>query len=314
MTAAPATLAVDLGGTNMRCALVAPGGRVQSRREVPTPHDGRGPEALTDLMAQVRADAESAQECAAAVVGVPGRVNYRSGTLEYAPNLPAGWVGKLGQAELGATLDLPVSLANDADLAAVGEAWFGAGRGVDDVAYLTLSTGVGAGVVLARQLVHGHRSMAEVGHTIIDLQASEAGRPATVEDLASGTAFGRMAAEAGLHGSGAELDAAVRARDPAALAVWDEVVAAAAATVVNLAWLFSPQTVVIGGGLGLVGDLLLEPMRTALAKSGPPALDEPITVVRASLGDDAGLIGAAAWREAFAPDDGVAASSSRARA
>jgi glucokinase len=247
------------------------------------------------------AEVHSHRRCDTAVVGVPGRVNYQSGALEYAPNLPPGWTERINRTELGEAVGIPVSLANDADLAAVGEAWFGAGQGVEDVVYLTLSTGVGAGVVLARRLVHGRRSMAEVGHTIIDLTAAALGEPATVEELASGTAFRRMAAEAGLTGTAAELDAAVNRGDPAATEVWGKVVSAAAGAVVNLAWLFAPQAIVVGGGLGLVGELVLNPLRDALARSGPPDLDQAIVVTRAALGDDAGLIGAAAWSEAFLP-------------
>jgi glucokinase len=165
--------------------------------------------------------------------------------------------------------------------------------------YVTFSTGVGAGVVLGRRLVHGRRSLAEVGHTILDLSAAARGRPATVEELASGRALGRLASGAGLSGSGPDTIAAVRRAEPGAAAVWDRVTAAAGAAVVNLAWLFSPEVVVVGGGLGLVGDLLLDPIRAALAASGPPGLDEPIAVVNATLGDDAGLAGAAAWSQAF---------------
>ena len=93
---------------------------------------------------------------------------------------------------------LSVSIANDADLAAVGEAWFGAGRDFADVAYLTVSTGIGAGIVTGGLLVHGGRSLAEVGHTVVDGEALADGRPATVEELGSGTALDRLAEEAGL--------------------------------------------------------------------------------------------------------------------
>jgi len=123
--------------------------------------------------------------------------------------------------------------------------------------------------------------------------------PHRLGDLA---ALGRIGLEAGLSGGGAEVVAAARAGEPGARAVWDRVAAAAAAGVVNLAWLFTPEMIVVGGGLGLVGDLLLDPMRTALAAVGPPALHPPIQVVQAALGDDAGLAGAAAWAEAFVPE------------
>src|SRR5258708_6544363 len=184
----PPTLAVDLGGTHMRCAVVAADGSVLHRSEVDTPRHGRrpGPEPLIELMRNV-ADGAG---CEHAVVGVPGRVNYEHGTLEYAPNLPPGWVGRLTEADLGAAVKLSVSLANDADLAAIGETWFGAGRAHTDVVYVTFSTGVGAGVVLARRLLHGRRSLVEVGHTIIDLGASSETGHGTLEGLASGTALG----------------------------------------------------------------------------------------------------------------------------
>ena len=292
------TLAVDLGGTHMRCAAVDASGQILARDEQPTPRDGRGPDVLVDLMASVHKE----HPCSAAVVGVPGRVNYQIGTLEYAPNLPAGWAQAITRDMLSTGIGIDVALANDADLAAVGEAWFGAGRQYDDVVYLTLSTGVGAGVVLARRLLHGRRSLIEIGHTVVDLTAAIDGRPATLEEHASGTAFLRLAGEAGLPATAPELDAAVRNADPATLVVWNHVVAAAAAGVVNLAWLFAPEVIVVGGGLGLIGDLLLDPLRTALATTGPPALHPPIRVMRAALGDDAGLTGAAAWGEAFHPE------------
>jgi glucokinase len=195
-------------------------------------------------------------------------------------------------------LAVPVALANDADLAAVGEAQFGAGRHYRDVVYLTLSTGVGAGVVFDGRLVHGRRSLAEVGHTVIDREAAAAGQPATLEDLASGTALARLAAEAGLDGDGATVVRLVEAGHPGARVVWDRVVEAAAIGVANLAHLYSPDVVVVGGGLGRVGSLLLDPIRAYLAGHGPRELT--VDVVGAALGDDAGLAGAAGWREAFA--------------
>jgi glucokinase len=288
-----ATLAVDLGGTHMRCAVVDDDGSVLDRREKPTPHDGTGAGALAELMASVHASAP----CGTAVVGVPGRVNYAEGTLEYAPNLPPGWVNEISEGYLASAVGLPVALANDADLAAVGEAWFGAGRQYDDVVYVTYSTGVGAGAVLARRLVHGRRSLLEIGHAVIDIGSGQ-----TLEELASGPALARLAREAGVIGSAPDVIAAVRSGDAAALAVWAKVATAAATGVVNLAWIFSPQVVVVGGGLGLVGDLLLTPMRSALASDGPPLLNPAIAVVSAQLGDDAGLAGAAGWGDAFVPE------------
>lgn len=289
-------LAIDLGGTKMRAALVDAGGAVCDRIECETPNE---PEidSLIDLARKVLRGADVDR----AVVGVPGRVDYRLGALEYAPNIPQGWVDALREPVLAKALGVEVSLANDADLAAVGEAWFGAGRSFADVAYLTISTGIGAGVVTGGLLVHGRRSVAEVGHTIVDGRELLAGRPATVEELGSGTSLSELAREAGLADDAPALVELVKQHDVTATRVFERVVYAAAIGAVNLAHLFTPDVIVVGGGLGLVGDLVLDPIRRLIAERGPRALPEPIAVVNAALGDDAGLTGAGAWERAFTP-------------
>src|SRR5215472_7328677 len=112
----------------MRCAAVAADGAVHHRAEADTPKGREGIAPLVDLMREVTSHAG----CESAVVGVPGRVNYEHGRLEYAPNLPEGWVAALTESDLTGAARLPVSLANDADLAAVGETWFGAGQAHTD--------------------------------------------------------------------------------------------------------------------------------------------------------------------------------------
>ncbi len=293
----PAVLAVDLGGTHMRCARVEAGGVVMDHMVQPTPHDGTGTEALTSLMASVR----SSGACTHAVVGVPGRVDYRSGVLEHAPNLPTGWLEGLSEEALSERMGCPVALANDADLAAVGEAFFGAGKDFSDVVYVTFSTGVGAGVIAGGILLHGRRSIAEVGHVVIALDRLP-GSPATLEDLASGSALRREALAAAVGETAQQVVAAALAGEPPARGLWDALVAAAGTGLANVAWLFSPEVIVVGGGLGLVGEPLLAPVRQALAAQGPPGMRPPVRVVAAELGDDAGLAGAAGWHRAFRPE------------
>jgi glucokinase len=288
-------LAVDLGGTSLRVSRTSPAGEVLDRREEKT---GDDPHRLVEVLQEVAKEGPVAH----AVVGVPGRVDYHLGRLEYAPNLDGGWVDILNESRLSDELGLHVSVANDADLAAVGEAWFGAGRDFADVAYLTVSTGIGAGIVTGGLLVHGGRSLAEVGHTVVDGEALARGEPATVEELGSGTALSRLAKEAGLDVSGKELVDQVRGGDEAAARVLTRVVTAAAIGAVNLAHLFTPDVIVVGGGLGLNGDLVLEPIRTLLDARGPRELPKEITVVNAALADDAGLAGAGAWHRAFRPE------------
>lgn len=292
--AEPPVLAVDLGGTRMRAAAVDADGSVLERCAQPTPQDADGPAALVDLATDVLA----AHPIQRAVVGVPGGVNYRDGQVEHAPNLPPHWPAELHEEVLAERLGVTVDLANDADVAAVGEAYAGAGRGVDDVVYLTVSTGVGAGVLLGGRLVHGHRSLAEVGHTVIDRRADRDGEPATLEALGSGTALAQAAADAGLPADGEKVTELAAAGDATARRVWDELAAVVAVGVANMAYLFSPEVVVLGGGVGRVGEMLLEPVRERLARHGPPGRSEPIGLRCAELGDDAGLAGGAAWRRA----------------
>jgi glucokinase len=294
----PTTLAVDLGGTQMRAALVDGEGVLHERHAEPTPQDASCPDALLALSGDVL-DTGNVQQ---AVIGVPGRVDYRTGRLEDAPNLPPHWADDLTEELLAEHLGVAVSLANDADLAAVGEAYFGAGRGHADTVYLTVSTGVGAGVVLGGRLVAGSRSLAEAGHTVIDRAAARRGEPATFEDLGSGTALERRAQEAGLPADGARIVELVHAGDRAATRIWDDLVAVITVGITNLAFLFSPSVVVLGGGVGRNGDLLIAPIRDHLERHGPPGLPTPIEVVVAGLGDDAALVGAAAWHRAHRED------------
>lgn len=291
-------LAVDLGGTSMRAGRTSADGTVTDRQERPTPPEPDAG-ALVGLCREVLRHGPPVQS---AVVGVPGRVDYGAGRLEMAPNLPPGWVDELSESQLSAALDLSVAVANDADLAAVGEAWFGAGRHHRDIAFITISTGIGAGVVTGGLLVHGRRSVAEVGHTIVDGEALVRGEPATVEQLGSGRALDRLAEEAGLPLGGPALVASVREGNEASAAVLARVVAAAAIGAVNVAHLFTPEVLVVGGGLGLNDDLVLDPIRRLLESRGPRGLAGPIEVVGAELGDDAGLAGAGAWSRAFVPE------------
>jgi glucokinase len=290
-------VAADIGGTQMRAALVDRRGNLLVRRVAATPDDD-APAALIALVASVCGE-RSHGEPSHAVVALPGSVDYEAGTLLWAPNLPAGWPEQLSSKVLSERLGLPTLVANDADAAAVGEATFGAGTGHADLAYLTVSTGIGAGVVHGGRLVRGHQSLAEVGHTVIDVAAWREGRPSTVEELGSGSGVARLAAEAGLGRLDArDVQAAASEGGEAALAIWHGAIAACAAAVTNLAMFFSPEMVVVGGGLGRQ-DAFFYAVRT-LVLARPEHLPAGLTVVRSALGDDAGLIGAAGWERAFA--------------
>lgn len=275
-------LAADLGGTRMRVAVFDDAGSLRERREDPTPRDD--PSALAHLIR--RSAAESALAVEAAVIGVPGVVSYAEGHSLGLTNLP-GWAPHLTETGLSGATGLPVRLANDADLAALGEHRFGAGRGVEDMVFVTVSTGVGAGVVIGGRLLRGRLSLAEAGQTIIDRREG-----ATLEQLASGRALERLAGGE----AGAAVVARARAGDARALATLREVAEALALGVFNLAHLFMPQRVVIGGGVAHAGELLIAPSRELLARCGCAA--SRAQVVQAEQIEDAGLLGAFAyWQE-----------------
>jgi glucokinase len=292
-------LAADVGGTQMRAALVGPEGEILLRRSAPTPAQSDVPAAFTSLVAAMAAE-DGHGSPSHAVVGLPGGVDYEAGRFLWAPNLPAQWPDQLSATGLRAQLHLPVSIANDADLAAVGEAWFGAGAKSAAVAYLTVSTGIGAGVVNAGRLVRGSRSLAEIGHVVIDWRAWRDGEPSTVEELGSGSGVTRQALEAGLGAaSSQEIEAGAAAGEPRAVAIWQQAIAACAAGVSNLVMSFSPSTVVIGGGMGRQ-DAFFGPLRDMVLQH-PGHHPSDLTIVRSTLGDDAGLSGAAAWARATEP-------------
>ena len=286
-------LSVDVGGTHLRVALVTADGQIRERHAIDTPHEDPHPSALVDLVRSL-GQRYSVRE---AVIGLPGRVNYDEGALEYVPHLPQQWLPELTRARLGAATGLRVHICNDAELAAAGESRFGAGKGFSDMVYLTISTGIGAGVVQGGTLVHGVRSMPEPGHTIVDVNAFPGGRW-SMEDFASGTSMGKRAREVGLGESGADVLAGLAAGDARAMKIWQEAVKVIRAGIFNMALWFSPQVVVLGGGIGLNAPGLVETINGWLDEHPPPGLPR-LVVVRAALGDDAGLVGGAAWSRMF---------------
>jgi predicted NBD/HSP70 family sugar kinase len=291
-------LAADVGGTQMRAALVGPEGEILLSRSARTPAESEVPAAFTNLVATLATEDEYGT-ATHAVVGLPGAVDYDAGRFLWAPNLPAQWPDQLSASGLSAQLGLPVSIANDADLAAVGEAWFGAGSKSSAVAYLTVSTGIGAGVVNGGRVVRGGRSLAEIGHVVVDWRAWRDGEPSTVEELGSGSGVTRQALEAGLGPlSSQEVEAGAAGGEPLAVEIWQRAIGACAAGVSNLVMSFYPSTVVIGGGMGRQ-DAFFCPLRDmVLQRPGHHPAD--LTIVRSALGDDAGLSGAAAWARATA--------------
>jgi len=217
---------------------------------------------------------------------------------------------------MGARLGRPVFIGNDANLAALGEWKFGAGRGQTDVLYLTISTGIGGGVISGgRMLVGAGGLAAEVGHmlAIPDGPLCSCGQRGHLEAVASGTAIARVAraklkAGDGLDSrvwdlAGGELDnvtaavvgAAAVGGDEFALRLITETGAFIGRTLSSLLHIFNPSVVIFGGGVSMLGDVLLGPIRATVRQYViSEAYWKPCPIVLAALGDDAGLVGAGA--------------------
>lgn len=300
-------IGIDLGGTQVRAALVD-GSRLLERAAERTDTAG-GPHAvlrqIARLIAQVAPDRAQVRGLG---ICAPGPLDTETGTILNIPTLP-GWDGLPLRDILADETGLPVALENDGIAAAYGEWRHGAGRGLRHLVYVTVSTGIGGGVVLDGRLLHGRQGMAgHVGHLPLAAQGPgcSCGAAGCFEALASGSALGRLAREA----AQGEPDSRLALRGPDGLTAREVVEAAREGDDLarrlledEAAWLglgfvailhaFSPEAIVMGGGVAEGFDLLEPGIRRAIRARAMPAFRE-VPVVRTGLGGNAGLIGAAA--------------------
>jgi len=304
-------LAVDLGGTNIRVARF-PSAQPPATNLSKTPtHAAEGTEAVVARILQaIDALAPPSRSGMRIGIGAPGPLDPRRGRVFGAPNLP-GWTDVPLRDLVAAHFGCPVAIGNDANLAALAEWRFGAGRGSSDMIYLTISTGIGGGVISDGRLLLGtHGLAAEVGHMTIQMDGPvcSCGQRGHLEAIASGPGIARIAAQRLAAGEAStlrdqadgkrELTAeavgrAARQGDPLASRVIDEAAVAIGCHLANLLHAYNPQVVVFGGGVMQLGDLLLPRIEaTARAQVMHPAYLEGFRIARAELGDDVGLIGA----------------------
>jgi glucokinase len=333
-------LALDLGGTRARAAVVNAAGQVLTRRSAPTPM-AEGVEAVLaacdGLLREVLEEhlAVGGTEPVAVGIAAPGPLHASSGTLIDPPNLHPGFRGLPLGPRIGDRLGLPWALERDTNVALLGEARFGAGRSFGDLVYLTISTGIGGAVMTDGRLLAGPDGVAgELGHMVVDMDGPTCGCGADghLEALASGTGIARAARDglaAGADGShlariaarlgSAPLSAAHVAEaedlgDRLAAAILDRARRALAAAIVSIVDIFDPDRVICGGGISLAqGDRLLGPARVAVERTAFRTQAARARVVVAALGDDSGLIGTVplvgsalpgASRRADSPNDG----------
>lgn len=304
-------VAVDLGGSELRVGLVEGGGKILAVATTPTDSRG-GPQAviaqIVALAARVRAEAEHPAPVGVGVAA-PGPLDSAAGIAIGPPTLE-GWHEVPLASLLEKQLGLPVRLENDANAAALGEWRFGAGRDVQNIVFVTVSTGIGGGVIANGRLLHGHRGLAaEIGQMTVDARSSESlfgGATGVWEALASGTALGRRAGRRALGADGARLRElagngpitarhvaeAARQDDRLAIALLDEEADLLGIGFANLLHLYSPERLIVGGGLGAALDLMASRIADTVRERALPAFRD-VPIVPAALGSRAGLIGAA---------------------
>lgn len=312
MSTPQAVIAVDLGGTHIRVAIVSDNGEMIHRDAIPT-NASNGPDSVIQRMSDLieHVVGEVAIDPAAPIgVASPGPLDARTGTVLYTPNLP-GWRNVRFTERLSELTGRSVRLANDGNCGALGEARFGSAQGVDNLVYLALGTGVGGGVISGGKLVDGVRGLgAEVGHVVIAMDGPRCscGGIGCLESFISGWSIKRDAemvattseGEALVRiANGGELHAGVVAEaaamgDPAARQIMQRVSRALGAGMGAFANIFTPQMIVIGGGVADIGTMLLEPAIEAMANYSFVDVRSDLTIGFSSLGKDTGLFGAAA--------------------
>ncbi len=306
-------IAIDLGGTQLRAALCTSDGTIHRRVKKKTRAE-RGPEAVLERVCQAAQEIWPSDDPLRAIsMLAPGPLDPFKGIVMGAPNLP-GWDHVPVRDILSARFDLPVFVGNDANLAGLGEHRYGAGRGVEDMIYMTISTGIGGGIVTGGKLFVGARGLAgEIGHMVIQPGGPlcGCGNRGCLEALASGTAIGHQAQTLAAHGRApailaaaggdvAQVDSksvgeAAAQGDKVARKLLDQAGRYIGIGVVNLMHLFNPQRFVLGGGVSQTGELLFKPIRrTVRRRTLIPQYHAGVDIVPAALGDDAGLLGALA--------------------
>ena len=309
-----AVLALDIGGTKLAVAVVTPDGRVHGFLVEPTRRE-EGPDAVlhrlfdlgTRSIAVARTEGVTAPVDAVGI-SCGGPLNAHTGVLLGPLHLP-GWVNvpivDLATAEYG----VPAVLENDASAAAWGEYRFGAGRGVESMLYLTVSTGIGGGAILGGRLHHGAAGNGgEYGHIQVqpDGPPCLCGRRGCLEAIASGTSIASRATGLLLDTTepstlrelaevrAEHVSAAAVAGDPLAARIWAGALDALASAITDLVNVFEPDLVVLGGGVTRSGAALLDPVRAAVLAAAMPPAARAARIELAQLGDQVGVVGAAA--------------------
>ncbi|MEU6463602.1 ROK family protein [Streptomyces sp. NPDC046976] len=290
-------IALDVGGTGMKAALVGDDGALLHRARRATGRE-RGPDAVVagilDFAAELYAyGTEHHGPPAAAGIAVPGIVDEEHGTAVYAANL--GWKDVPLRDLLAKRLGVPVALGHDVRTGGLAEGRIGAGRGADRFLFVPLGTGIAGAIGIDGRVESGaHGFAGEIGHVVVRPGGTlcPCGQRGCLERYASAAAVSEAWAAAGGNpdADAADCARAVAAGDPGARRVWQEAVDALADGLVTALTLLDPRTLIIGGGLAEAGEVLFQPLRDAVRRR--VTFQKLPSIVPAALGDTAGCLGA----------------------
>jgi glucokinase len=299
-------VAIDIGGTHIRVAVYEPNSLT------PIAHERRRSLAhepgVYDRLEQAVESVWPREEVSAIGIASPGPLDPYTGTILATPNIPE-WKNFPLASRLSQHFGVAAYLDNDANLAGLAEWQYGAGQGHENLVYLTISTGIGGGVISHGCLLQGYRGMgAELGHMIVDPDGPlcGCGKRGHVESFCSGPSIARYVVEQLAAGrestlralsnpSAAQIAESARAGDGLAVAAFERAGYYLGIAVANYLAIFDPSILIFGGGVSQVGDYLFKPFEESLRKHTfhPHYLDN-LVITKAALGDDAGLLGALA--------------------
>jgi len=307
-------LATDLGGTNIRVALVDQLGNISYRNSTETLSDrgiGDVINRWTDALKHVM-DSVDTKAVIGLGVAFASPIDHQTGVVYNPPHL-SNWDGFSPKSILEQNLSMDVTIGNDASLAVFGEYLYGAGRGFKNMVLLTIGTGIGGGIVMNGEVYVGHRGFAgEIGHIVIDKNGPlcDCGVRGCLQSMCSGTAISRIANEmltsekcTILRDDGCDnqlpvtaqmVVKAARAGDGFATTILDKVARNLGIGIAGLIQIFDPEIIIIGGGISSEFDLLHSGILKSVDMNIYPHLRGVVPVVKAERGDDAGMLGAAA--------------------
>ncbi|MGL4623926.1 MAG: ROK family protein [Culicoidibacterales bacterium] len=289
------TIGIDIGGTQTRVA-VFEGNQLIAQQRFAT--DTQNPKQQVQLLAQTINELTATYE--AIGVACPGPLDVKTGTILNPPNLP-GWHNFPLQTELEIATKKMVVIDNDANLAAFAEAKVGAGKCHDVVQFITLSTGVGAGLVVDERIFHGARGFAqEVANVIVDEQCDVSGETVkgSVERICSGTGIYELAKHQGLNvASTAEVFALAQNQNQVAIQLIDYVANGLANFLASLQGVIDPSIIIVGGSVALHNPEFIQKIAAKVKTKVYANVSEHVQIVIAECGDAAGVVGAGLWAQ-----------------